>query len=324
MDAPLPLGVRFLRAVTSRAPLFSIADMDERTLARVQATDLPSGPLVHALLGRPRRDVRIRLWSFAGPGGRIPVRVYTPLAPSRRPRPLVLGLHGGGFALGSAQQGDWFNTRVAAGVGAVVVAPNYRLAPTHRFPAAVDDAWAALQWAVANEGEFKADASRLAVMGDSAGGTLAAVLALMARDAGGPRIRHQALLYPAADMTDAMLEQESAVRNTAPIVLSNEDLRVFRDHYVAAGTDLTDWRLSPAHARDHGGLPPATVVLAGRDPLRDSGASYAHTLADAGVEVRVEEFHRMPHGFLTFPYLCRDAVPATRAVVAALDAALNG
>lgn len=327
MDAaekvPVPVGVRALHALTSRAPLFSIAAMDEATLARVQATDLPDGPAVEAILGRRRRDVRVRSWSFAGPSGPVPVRVYTPAALSPGPRPMVLALHGGGFALGSAKQGDWFNSRVAAGVGAVVVAPDYRLAPAHPFPAAVEDAWAALEWAAANDGEFGADASRLAVMGDSAGGNLAAVLAIRARDEGGPALRHQVLVYPATDLTDEMLLHDSAVRNTHPVVLSNEDLVVFRRHYVPEGVDLADWRISPVHAPDLSGLPPATVVLAGRDPLRDSGAQYAQALADAGVAVRVEEFHRMPHGFLTFPYLCRDANPATRAVVTALRTALR-
>ncbi|MGN0064889.1 MAG: alpha/beta hydrolase [Nocardioides sp.] len=316
----IPAGVRFLRWLTATVPSLSVSNMDERTLRRMQSSAIPENPVVGLFLGRPRPDVRTNHWSFAGPGGQVPVRVYTPRAATSRPRPLVLNLHGGGFVLGSARQSDWIAHQVAAGVGAVVVAPDYRLAPTDPFPAAVEDAVATLEWAVENASEFGADGSRIAVMGDSAGGTLAAVLALHARDHGlgrdgTSRIVHQGLVYPATELTDERFEQPSSVANTRPILLSNRDMEVFRSHYVPPGTDLTDWRLSPYHAADHTGLPPATVVLAGLDPLHDTGARYAQKLADAGVEVRVEEYHRMPHGFLTFPYLCKDARHAAAALV---------
>lgn len=315
-DGPRPTaGVRLLAALTRASPVFSVAHMDARTIRRAQTTDLPDNPVVDAVLGRPRRDVRISSWSFAGPGGQVPVRVYTPAGPVVGARPVVLHLHGGGFVLGSARQSDWLATQVAAGVGAVVVAPDYRLAPTHRFPAAVEDAWAALQWVADNATEFGADPDRIAVMGDSAGGNLAAVLALTARDDGGPRLRHQGLVYPVGEVDGRVFEDPSAVRNTRPVVLSNEDMQVFTDLYLPEGHDPTDWRASPALAPDHRGLPPATVVLAGLDPLHDTGARYAQVLADAGVPVKVEVFHRMPHGFLTFPYLCSHAPAAVAALV---------
>ena len=296
--------------------------MDERTLRRVQSTDLPDNIVVDAVLGRPRRDVRISQWSFAGPGGQVPVRVHTPAGPVGAARPVVLNLHGGGFALGSARQSDWVSSNVAAGVGAVVVAPDYRLAPTHPFPAAVDDAWAALRWVETNATEFGADPGRIAVMGDSAGANLAAVVSLMARDHGGPHVRHQGLVYPVGELDGRIFEDPSAVANLAPVVLSNDDMRVFSTLYLPPDHDPADWRASPALAADHAGLPPTTVVLAGLDPLHDSGARYAQLLADAGVEVRVELFHRMPHGFLSFPYLCRDAGPAVAALVRDQRAAL--
>lgn len=315
----VPAGVRLLRWMTRSVPAMSVAHMDERAIRRMQTSAIPENPVVNLVFGRPRADVRTSHWSFDGPAGKVPVRVHTPRAATSRPRPLVLNLHGGGFVLGSARQSDWIANQVSAGVGAVVVSPDYRLAPTHPFPAAVEDAVATLEWAVANAGEFGADGSRIAVMGDSAGGTLAAVLALHARDHGlgraGSRIVHQGLVYPATELTDERFAQPSSLANTRPILLSNRDMEVFRAHYVPAGTDLTDWRVSPYHASDHAGLPPATVILAGLDPLHDTGERYAQRLADAGVAVRVEDYHRMPHGFLTFPYLCKDAGHAAAALV---------
>lgn len=178
----IPAGVRFLRSMTRSVPAMSVAHMDERAIRRMQTSAMPENPVVNLVFGRPRADVRTSHWSFAGPGGQVPVRVYTPRAATSQPRRLVVNLHGGGFVLGSARQSDWIANQVAAGTGAVVVSPDYRLAPTHPYPAAVEDAVATLEWAVDNAGEFGADGTRVAVMGDSAGGTLAAVLALHARE----------------------------------------------------------------------------------------------------------------------------------------------
>jgi acetyl esterase len=322
----VPFGVRALRWATRAIPAMSVSHMDAATLRRLQTMAIPENPVVNLLFGRPRSDVRTSHWSFAGPGGQVPVRVYTPRAVSARPRRLVVNYHGGGFVVGSARQCDWICNVVAAQTGAVVVSPDYRLAPTNPFPAAVEDAVATLEWAVANAGEFSADGSRVAVMGDSAGGSLAAVVSLHARDAGlagGARIVHQGLIYPATDLTDEGLAQPSSVANTHPILLSNRDMEVFRAHYLPSGTDATDWRVSPLRAADHRGLPPATVILAGLDPLHDTGAQYAQRLADAGVAVQVEDYHRMPHGFLTFPYLCKDAKHAAAALVRDQNAAFT-
>jgi acetyl esterase len=152
-------------------------------------------------------------------------------------------------------------------------------------------------------------------MGDSAGGNLAAVVAIIARDEQGPAIAHQALIYPATDMTDAARESPSVVANTRGIVLSNDDIEIFRGHYLGEDADPFDERLSPLHAKDLSGLPPAVVVVAGLDPLHDSGVAYAQALVDAGTPVRVEDFHQMPHGFLSFPYFSHAARPAMEAIV---------
>lgn len=329
-DLRLPAGVRAVDRLMRSSKAFSIEHMDERTLRRVQTTVLPDrGPVAWVaglVMGRPRAGVRITTTSLAAEHGELPLRIYTPTRP--RPtgastRPVVVHLHGGGFALGNARQGDWICTTVAADLDAVVVAVDYRLAPTHRFPAAVDDCYDALVWTAEHAEELGADPDRIGVMGDSAGGNLAAVVALRARDAGGPRLRHQALLYPATDLTDALRETASYRANTRGIVLSNAGLEVFHGHYVEEGVDSSDWRLSPLHAPDHAGLPPAVVLVAGLDPLHDVGVAYAEALVAAGGHARVEDFHLMPHGFLSFPTLCRAAGPAMAAVVASQRAALG-
>lgn len=319
-------GLWLVDRVMRSHPDFSVSRMTPEDLLRVQSAVLPDGGPVSWVLGRRRRGVRVRTLEVDGPHGPLPLRVYTPPGPNspdgdRSPRPVVVAYHGGGFALGSARQGDWLCSGVAAEVGAVVVAVDYRLAPTHPFPAAVEDCWATLRWVHREAPALGGDPDRVAVLGDSAGGNLAAVVTLLAREAG-LGLRHQTLLYPATDLTDELRTHRSYQENDHGVVLPLADLEVFHGHYVTEDADPADWRLSPVRAPDHSGLPPALVVLAGLDPLRDSGAEYAERLAAAGVPVRVVEFHRMPHGFLGFPYLARSARPALRAVVEAQRAAL--
>jgi acetyl esterase len=326
-ELKLPAGVRAIDRLMKANKNFSIEHMDERALERAQTTVIPDagpGALVAGLvMGRPRPGVTISTSSFPAAHGDVPLRVYTPSGPAG-PRPVVLNFHGGGFALGSSRQGDWICTTVAADLDAVVVSVDYRLAPTHRFPAAVEDCYDALLWTAAHADELGGDAERIGVMGDSAGGNLAAVVAIMAREQGGPTVRHQALIYPATDLTEGLREHESYLGNTRGIILSNADMEVFRGFYLTEDDDPFDWRLSPLHAKDLSGLPPAVVVVAGLDPLHDAGVRYAEALVAAGVPALVEDFHVMPHGFLSFPYLSRGAKPAMAAIVASQRAALAG
>jgi acetyl esterase len=326
-ELKLPAGVRAIDRLMKANKNFSIEHMDERALERAQTTVIPDagpGALVAGLvMGRPRPGVTISTSSFPAAHGDVPLRVYTPSGPAG-PRPVVLNFHGGGFALGSSRQGDWICTTVAADLDAVVVSVDYRLAPTHRFPAAVEDCYDALLWTAAHADELGGDAERIGVMGDSAGGNLAAVVAIMAREEGGPTVRHQALIYPATDLTEGLREHESYLGNTRGIILSNTDMEIFRGFYLTEDDDPFDWRLSPLHAKDLSGLPPAVVVVAGLDPLHDAGVRYAEALVAAGVPARVEDFHVMPHGFLSFPYLSRGAKPAMAAIVASQRAALAG
>jgi acetyl esterase len=316
-------GVRAIDRIMRSSPSFSIARMTPERLARVQAFELPERGVASLFLGRTRRGVAVQRTTFRGRHGEVPLRIYVPEAWSRTPRPVVVNYHGGGFVLGSARVCDWSSSIVADEVDAVVVSVDYRLAPTHRFPAGVEDCYDALTWTAEHAAELGADPERIAVMGDSAGGNLAAVVAITARDEDGPALSHQALIYPATDLTDAVEQDPSYVENVRGIVLSNEDMAIFHGHYVTEDADPEDYRLSPLRAPYLGDLPPTLVVVAGLDPLHDSGVRYAQALADAGNRVRVEDFHQMPHGFLSFPYLSKGARPAMRAIVASQRAALR-
>jgi acetyl esterase len=244
----------------------------------------------------------------------VPIRVYTPAGPASA-RPLVVYFHGGGFVFGDLRGGDWICGTVAKGLDAIVVSADYRLAPKNPFPAGLDDCFAVLNWAVAHADELGADAARLGVMGESAGGNLAAVVALMARDAHGPVIRHQALLYPVTGLDDS----ESRRANADAFILTSADMKRFGELY---GGDRSDWRVSPIRAASFAGLPPAFIVVAGHDPLHDDGVAYADALRAAGVEARLVDYPAMPHGFLNFPRFARDARPAIAAVIDAQRAEL--
>ena len=323
MTTKLRPGVRALDRFLKANPAMSVARMTNEQLHRAQTAVIPDGGVTSLFLGRLQKGVDVRSTTFAARHGDLPLRIYTPQAWSRTARPVVLNFHGGGFVLGSARQCDWSCSIVAKELDAIVVSVDYRLAPTHRYPAGLLDCFDALQWVAEHAPDLGGDPGRIGLMGDSAGGNLAAVIAIAARDESGPAVAHQALIYPVTDMTEALLEDQSYVDNTdRGIVLSNDDMEVFQDFYVTEADDLTDYRLSPILAPDLSGLPPAVIVVAGLDPLHDSGVRYAQALADAGNDVTVEDFHVMPHGFVSFPYFSVSARPAMDAIVASQRAAL--
>ncbi|HKH05728.1 MAG TPA: alpha/beta hydrolase [Acidimicrobiales bacterium] len=232
--------------------------------------------------------------TIPGPAGPLPVRVYRS-AETEDGRGLLVYFHGGGWTIGSVETHDAGCRSLAEGAGVVVVSVDYRLAPEHPFPAAVDDALAAVRWAAANAGELGADGSRLAVAGDSAGGNLAAVVSQRLRD-GGPPIALQLLLYPTVDL---MLSHPSIVENADGYYLTADTMRWFRRHYLG-DHDPTDPLASPLRADEHvlRGLPPALVITAEYDPLRDEGEAYAEALRAAGNDVTATRFDGMIHGFL--------------------------
>ena len=222
----------------------------------------------------------------------VPVRVYRP---SPDPHlPVVVYLHGGGWTIGTVEQFDPILRQVANATEAIVVAPEYRLAPEHPFPVPLDDCWTAVRWTAEHAGEFGGDASRLAVMGDSAGGNLSAVCALMARDAGGPRLAMQVLVYPA---TDYDFSTASYRDNAEGYLLTTKQMQWFYDCYTRGGIDATDWRISPLRAADVAGVAPAFIVTTEYDPLRDEGEAYAQRLRDADVAVEPYRYDGMVHAF---------------------------
>jgi acetyl esterase len=214
------------------------------------------------------------------------------------PLPCVVNFHGGGWVQGNPEQSAWLASSVAARNRVVVVSPAYRLAPVHRFPAGVDDCWDSLTWVVDHADELGVTAERIAVMGDSAGGNLAAVMALLARDAGGPALRAQVLIYPAVEMYDRWPSED---RNAHAPVLTSANMRAYVRLYLGEQHGTTDFRASPIRATSHADLPKALIVTAEADPLLDNGTRYRDVLAAAGVPVRYVEHRGAIHGFLSLP-----------------------
>jgi acetyl esterase len=254
--------------------------------------------------------------TISGPGGDIPVRVYRPNAD--RPLPVVVYFHGGGWVIGNIETHDTVCQQLASLVPAVVVSVDYRLAPEHRFPAAVEDCVAATGWVYEHAGELGADGSRLAVAGDSAGGNLAAVVSIKARDAGSPPIRFQLLVYPATDMTRSF---PSHVENGEGYLLTNDSMEWFIGHYLPEA-ERKNPEASPLFADSLAGLPPALVITAEFDPLRDEGEAYAERLRESGVDVRASRYDGMIHAFYGMDLLLPQATRALQESAEALRGAL--
>jgi acetyl esterase len=244
--------------------------------------------------------------SIPSPAGAIPARIYTPmkLRQTNGRAPCLVFFHGGGWVIGDLDSHDVVCRKLADEGQLIVIAIDYRLAPEHKFPAAVDDAIAATEWIAANAEKLGIDAARLTVGGDSAGSNLAAVVAISARDGNGPRIAGQVLIYPATDF--AMTHPSHGEPETS-VLLTHSVIRWFRDHYLNGAADIDDWRASPARARTMAGLPPAYVLTAGADPLRDEGDEYARRLKQAGVPVTYRTFPGQFHGFFTMGKLLHQA-----------------
>jgi acetyl esterase len=299
----------------------SVASKSEDQVIALQRRQMPDSTVTNWIFGSLVPGAEKSDRTIPGPAGDIPVRVYRPkgaIATADAPRPLIVYYHGGGFVFGFLRMGDWLCSSVATKVGAIVVSVDYRLAPLHRFPAAVEDCYAALEWTAANAAELgSAPGAPLAVMGESAGGTLSAVMCLLARDRGGPAISHQALIYPATDMT-APRPPELA---NAPF-LSAGEMTAYRRLYLGPDGDPANPWASPLLADEHTGLPPALIQVAEHDPLRADGARYAQALSAAGVPVRYTEYVGVPHGFVNFPGLSRGAAQALAEICAAQKAEL--
>ncbi|WP_276822402.1 alpha/beta hydrolase [Mycolicibacterium mageritense] len=273
----------------------------------------------------PRREIHPEVVAenrtIDGPAGPVPVRIYRPPAADGEILPVVVFIHGGGWSVGDLDSYDGTARRHAVGAGAVVVSVDYRLAPEHPYPAAVDDVWAATQWVAGHAAELGADADRMAVAGDSAGGNLSAVVAQLARDAGGPHIRFQLLWYPATTWDTTL---PSFRENAEAPILGLDAVKGFSKWY-AGHVDLADppATLVPARATDLSGLPPAYIATAGHDPLRDDGARYAELLAAAGVPVELHNAETLVHGYLGYSGVVPAATEAFDRGLAALRDALR-
>jgi acetyl esterase len=243
--------------------------------------------------------------SIPAPYGAIPARIYTPkkLRKTSGLAPCLVFFHGGGWVIGNLDTHDVVCRKLAEEGELIVISVDYRLAPEHKFPAAVDDSIIATKWIAANGAELGIDPSRLIVGGDSAGGNLAAVVSLTARDEGGPDIAGQLLIYPSTDMSRKHASHKEAETS---ILLTHSVIVWFLNHYLG-DADIADWRASPARAKSLASLPPAYVLTVGGDPLRDEGDEYAARLKEAGVRVTYRHFAGQFHGFFTMGKLLNQA-----------------
>jgi acetyl esterase len=294
-------------------------------LERVARSPLPAYHTVPAFVARriyrdtravlapkppPVADVRLLVFDDA-----LAVRAYRPVLAETLPA--LVFFHGGGWTIGDLDTHDVLCRQLAVGARCAVFSVDYRLAPEHPFPAAVEDCYRATRYVFCHAEELDIDAGRIAVGGDSAGANLAAVVALMARDEGGPPLACQLLIYPA---TDQRCQMPSHERNGQGYLLTTEGIRYFRASYLPDAKDRIDWRASPLLAASHARLPPAFLLTAGYDPLVDEGAAYARRLAAAGVNVAHREYPDMVHGFILFG----GVVDAANAAVAECCERLRG
>jgi acetyl esterase len=268
----------------------------------------------------PSEVGEVRELSAEGPHGAIPLRFYRPLASEGGVLPVLVFFHGGGWVIGDLDTHDSLCRELANLSGCAVVAVDYRMGPENRFPAAVDDALAATRWVRQEAASLGVDADRLAVGGDSAGGNLAAVVALAARDAGDLPIAFQLLIYPATDLRRG---QPSYTTNGQGYGLTADAMRYFHDHYIDDPKHDLDWRASPLLHENLAGLPPALVLTAGYDPLRDDGAAYAEALTAAGNTVSYVCFERQIHGFAIMGRLLDEAHAAVGLFASELRRALK-
>jgi acetyl esterase len=292
-----------LQAMRDQRERDNVPPLYTMSLTEARAADLAS---IRDSGGAPEPVYEVADLKITGPGGELPLRLYRPA--SERPLPALLYFFGGGWVLGTIDTADGVSRSLANSTGALVAVVGYRLAPEHPFPAAVDDCYAAVRWVAEHSGEIGADPARLAVGGDSAGGNLAAGVALRAR-ADGPALAGQLLVYP---NTDQLADDESMRAADDRFLFNRHSVAWYRQHYLASPGDAASPLASPLRAESLAGLPPALVITAEYDPLRDQGEAYARRLADDGVQVELSRFPGMAHGFFTMA----GTVDASRAAIA--------
>lgn len=297
----------------TKAMLDQLAQMGgptSREVGAVQSREMYK--LMSALDGEPVDVQRVEDVTIDG----LPARLYA--ASTAPARPILVWYHGGGFTIGDLDTADRTCRKLAAGSGATVVSIDYRLSPEHPFPAAADDCFTALRWIASNADTLGGDASRIAVGGDSAGGNLAAVVAVQARDEGVP-LRYQLLVYP---VTDCTMSAASYKENGEGLLLTADTMDWFIGNYLGGGADPKDPRLSPLFTDNLDGVARAIVITAEFDPLRDEGEAYADRLRDAGVDVETRRFDGQVHGFFNLSTITPAATEALELATARLKTAL--
>lgn len=270
-----------------------LAEQGQKPFAEISVAE--GRALVDSFTGlqKPAQDVaRVINETFAGPGAEQELRIFIPETQSQTALPVVVYYYGGGFVAGNIEVADEANRALANDAGVIVVSTNYRLAPEHKFPAATDDTFAALQWVAEHIGDYGGDPTRIAVMGDSAGGNLAAVAAQRARDEGGPVLAAQVLIYP---VIDANADTDSKRDFAEGYVISTADIDYFWNQYLNSPDEARDPRATPSQG-DLAGLPPALVLSVEYEVLRDEAEDYADQLAAAGVEVTQRRLPGLVHG----------------------------
>jgi acetyl esterase len=308
LSEKLDPGVRALLAAIEAAgdpPLETLSPAEARKLTSENLT-----PVVGVL--EPLRSMEnLRI---PGPAGEIPIRVYAPDAPA--PCPAMVYFHGGGWVLWNLDTHDVVCSAIANRAGAVVVSVDYRLAPEHKFPAAVDDAYAATEWVFTNAARLGVDPVRISVGGDSAGGNLAAVVCLKSRNENGPKIAQQLLVYPVTDLSS--MATPSYLEFAEGYQLTKATMGWFRDHYLPSPDSALDPYASPLLAADLRGLPPAIIITAECDPLRDEGEAFGKRLAEARVPVTCTRYAGMIHPFFSLSGAIPQALDALQQVADAL------
>ena len=315
MRGKAPLGTRLLRDSQDWEALTD----DQVIAAREKANRVASSRAARIVTGRPDRGARIEETSIDLPGRRLTLRVHRPKHAGRR-LPLVVSFHGGGFFAGTAAQNDWLNSHVAARCPAVVVSVEYRLAPEHPLPHPIDDGYDSVVRLVDDAARWGVDPAAVAVMGESAGGTIAGLVALRART-DGPPLRAQALLYPGMDWTESMTDYPSVTENADNPTLSLSRLRAARKFSLPPTLDPCS--VSPVKFDSLAGLPPTLVVTAALDPLADHGRRYVERLREHGADAHLTCYPRATHTFLSIPGLVPAARPARREIVAFLRGHLH-
>jgi acetyl esterase len=297
-------------AASGLPPVHTQSPVDaRRSFVQRRRITQPDPPAVHLVLDLTAPGAR----------GEVPVRLYRPMAWGPL-LPCLVFFHGGGWVIGDLESHDVLCRQLSIGSGCAIVAVDYALAPEHPFPAAIEDCMAATRWVHAQASTLGVDPARIGVGGDSAGGTLAAVVAITARDANAPPLAWQMLVYPTTDQRRATPSHRT---NASGFLLTAESLRWYHDNYLGSALHDSDWRASPLACPDLGGLPPALVLVAGFDPLRDEGIQYAQALDEAGTRATLIAFERQIHGFVTMGRVIDEANDAVALLAAAMRQALS-